>query len=175
MLAVWYVAPFAAPAFSTAMDSLNPLALAQSEIDKLTRPPTPTATFTPTPTPTNTPTPTATFTPTPTDTPTATPTETPTNTPEPTEKPKKKKQQAAAYNYPGRPEVVGERRVLGRCGSPPRSGCMPITGMFSTVCLPGFHRHLAASHGDGHLPDLCQVPLTRICPSRGIICRTCPM
>lgn len=108
MLAAWYAGPLAAPAFSSAMDSLNPLALAQSGIDKLTRTPTPTATFTPTPTPTDTPTPTATFTPTPTDTPTATPTETPTNTPEPTEKPKKKKQQQAAYNYPGRPEAVGD-------------------------------------------------------------------
>jgi lipoprotein-anchoring transpeptidase ErfK/SrfK len=109
MLAAWYAAPFAAPAFSTAMDSLNPLALAQSEIDKLTRTPTPTATFTPTPTPTNTPTPTPTFTPTPTDTPTATPTDTPTNTPEPTAKPKKKKQQqAVTYNYPGRPAGVSD-------------------------------------------------------------------
>jgi lipoprotein-anchoring transpeptidase ErfK/SrfK len=110
LLCVWFGAPF----YGAALTNLNPLALAQSEVDKLTRTPTPTATatatFTPTATPTDTPTPTPTDTPTPTptDTPTATPTETATNTPEPTPKPKKKKQQQAQYAYPGRPSQVSE-------------------------------------------------------------------
>ncbi len=96
--------------YSSAVASLNPLALAQSDVDKLTRTPTSTPTETPTPTPTDTPTPTPTDTPTPTPTftPSATPTETPTETPVPTEKPKKKKQQAAGYQYPGRPDGVSD-------------------------------------------------------------------
>lgn len=101
---------FGAPLYSSAVSSLNPLALAQSDVDKLTRTPTATPTDTPTPTPTDTPTPTPTDTPTatPTFTPSATPTETPTDTPVPTEKPKKKKKQpAAGYQYPGRPDGVG--------------------------------------------------------------------
>lgn len=105
LMAAWY----GSPAYNSAVSSLNPLALAQSDIEKMTRTPTATPTFTPTatftPTPTNTPTPT------PTNTPTATATNTPTETPtpEPTKKPKKKKNQAAvSYAYPGRPAGVGD-------------------------------------------------------------------
>jgi lipoprotein-anchoring transpeptidase ErfK/SrfK len=59
----------------------NPVVVAQANLDKATRTPTPTATFTPTPTHT----PTA----TPTDTPTPTATKRPTKTPVPTKKPTK--------------------------------------------------------------------------------------
>lgn len=85
---------FGSPVFSAAFyNGSRVLAVAQINIGKATRTPTPTATFTPTPTPTATytPTPTPTFTPTPTPTdtptPTATPTETPTATPRPPDLP----------------------------------------------------------------------------------------
>ncbi len=72
---------FGSPSISLAFSEARPPAIAQVNISKATRTPTPTATFTPTPTatPTNTPTPT------PTDTPFPTPTETtlPTATPRP--------------------------------------------------------------------------------------------
>lgn len=67
------------PVFSPVMAGGSQLALAQLDMGKNTR--------TPTPTPTHTPTPTATPTPTPTATPTNTPTPTATNTPTPTETP----------------------------------------------------------------------------------------
>ncbi len=63
------------------------IAIAQVNISKATRTPTPTSTFTPTPTYTFTPTPTDTPTPTLTYTPTETPTITPSNTPIPTDTP----------------------------------------------------------------------------------------
>jgi lipoprotein-anchoring transpeptidase ErfK/SrfK len=72
---------FGYPPFSQAFSPGDPLAVAQVQVSKATRTPTPTATFTPTPTYTPTPTPTDTPTPTPTDTPTPTPTDTPTPTP----------------------------------------------------------------------------------------------
>lgn len=72
-LVVW----FGSPTFSYALTNNHSLAIAQVNLTKITRTPTPTATFTPTPTPTETPTPTATFTPTPTDTATPKPTKKP--------------------------------------------------------------------------------------------------
>jgi lipoprotein-anchoring transpeptidase ErfK/SrfK len=95
------------PVINQIIANNNPLALAQSNLAKETRTPTPTSTFTPTPTSTATftPTPTSTYTQTPT--PTETPTQTPTNTPEPTKKPKKNNASSGQYNYPGRPAGVG--------------------------------------------------------------------
>ena len=95
----------------------HPLAFAQIELDKETRTPTATATFTPTPTstPTETPTPTSSPTPSPvpTDTPTLAPTATETLVP-PTEAPKPKKAKRKKTNpapvqqaYAGRPDGVG--------------------------------------------------------------------
>lgn len=72
-LVVW----FGSPTFSYALNNRRPLGIAQANLAKNTRTPTPTATFTPTPTPTDTPTPTATFTPMPTATATPKPTKTP--------------------------------------------------------------------------------------------------
>lgn len=85
ILAAGLIAWFGSPPFSFAFSSNKPLAVAQIDVSKNTRTPTPTNTPTPTPTFTPTPTPTDTPTPTPTDTPTATPTATPppTNTPKP--------------------------------------------------------------------------------------------
>ncbi len=111
---------FGSPIYSSAVSALNPLALAQSSVEKQTRTPTPTATATntPTPIPTDTPTPTPapTDTPTPTDTMTAVPTETPTDVPAPTatataHSGKKKNQQRAGYTFPGRPGNVGENEI----------------------------------------------------------------
>jgi lipoprotein-anchoring transpeptidase ErfK/SrfK len=70
---------FGSPPISLAFSGAELPAVAQVNISKLTRTPTPTATYTPTPTatPTNTPTPTFTPTSTPTDTPSPIPTETP--------------------------------------------------------------------------------------------------
>lgn len=95
------------PVFNQVITDNNPLALAQSNLGKETRTPTPTSTYTPTPTftATFTPTPTATYTQTPT--PTETPTQTPTNTPEPTKTPKKNNANSGQYNFPGRPSGVG--------------------------------------------------------------------
>jgi lipoprotein-anchoring transpeptidase ErfK/SrfK len=67
----------------------NPVVVAQANLQKATRTPTPTATSTSTPTYTPTSTPTQTF------TPTATATKRPTKTPVPTKKPTKKPQKAA--------------------------------------------------------------------------------
>lgn len=96
---------FALPALSPALAGADPLPQAQFGLDKNTRTPTPTPTFTPTPTPTNTPTPTptATFTPTPTATFTPTPTFTPipTDTPVPTNTP------VPVYSGVIRPDGVG--------------------------------------------------------------------
>jgi len=97
-LAVW----FGSPTFSLAFNNGKHLSLAQVQLSKHTRTPTPTATFTPTPTSTPTPIPTITPSPTPTETPSPTPTE----TPEPTKKPKKKQASKNNYNYPGRPTGV---------------------------------------------------------------------
>ena len=97
---------FGSPSFTHAFTNNNPLPIAQGQIDKETRTPTPTATHTPTPTNTPTPTPTITPSPTPTNTPTSTPTSTPSNTPKPTKKPKKKKA-SSGYTFPGRPRGVG--------------------------------------------------------------------
>ncbi len=88
------------PVLSQVIANNNPIALAQSNLSKKTRTPTPTATFTATFTPTSTPTNT------PTPTPTDTPTPTPTFTPEPTKEPKQNKSGGAQYNYPGRPSGV---------------------------------------------------------------------
>ncbi len=76
----------------------NPALIAQLNINKATRTPTPTNTPTPTPTPTNTPTPTE----TPTPTPTATFTPEPTHTPYPTEPPA----------YPSLPPVGEDERWI---------------------------------------------------------------
>ncbi|MCK5430991.1 MAG: L,D-transpeptidase [Anaerolineales bacterium] len=102
LILVGMLAWFGSPSFTFAFTNNKPLPIAQSQIDKETRTPTPTATFTPTPTSTPTPTPTITPSPTPTNTPTATPT----NTPEPTKKPKKKNT-SGGYSFPGRPRGVG--------------------------------------------------------------------
>ena len=95
------------PALSLAFNSPS-LSIVRADLLKETRTPTATATFTPTPTftPTSTPSPTPTFTPSPTATSTATPE--PTKTPKPPKKPKKPKAPAVKYNYPGRPNGVGE-------------------------------------------------------------------
>ena len=74
------------------------LPIAQVNLGKITRTPTPTPTFTPSPTPTNT------ATPLPTDTPTPTETPLPTNTPEPTEPPPV----VVEPGFPGLPAGVGE-------------------------------------------------------------------
>lgn len=97
-LAIW----FGSPTFSLAFNNGKQLSLAQVQLSKQTRTPTPTATFTPTPTSTSTPTPTI----TPSPTPTETPSPTPTDTPKPTKKPKKNNVAKENYNYPGRPRGV---------------------------------------------------------------------
>ena len=99
-LAVW----FGSPTFSLAFNNGKHLLLSQAQVDKQTRTPTPTATFTLTPTATATLTPTI----TPSPTPTITPSPTPTDTPQPTKKPKKSKAPKGKYNYPGRPAGVDE-------------------------------------------------------------------
>jgi lipoprotein-anchoring transpeptidase ErfK/SrfK len=90
---------------SVALAGSQPLALAQANLDKATRTPTPTASFTPTSTPTNTPTPTPTATFTATPTPTDTPTEIPTATA--TDHPTKTPTPNAPNEGPPPPVVVG--------------------------------------------------------------------
>lgn len=79
LFACGLVAWYRAPNLTTAFNNSEQAAIAQIQIEKDTRTPTPTDT--PTPTNTPTPTPTETPTPTPTDTPTPIPTDTPTATP----------------------------------------------------------------------------------------------
>lgn len=78
-----------------------PAAIAQINVSKATRTPTPTATYTPTPT--STPTPTFTPSPTPTQTPTETPTPIPTDTPSPTDAPE------PVSEVPSIPSNVGKK------------------------------------------------------------------
>ena len=100
MLILGFVIWFGSPSFSLAFNNGKQLSVAQVQMAKQTRTPTPTATSTPTATPTSTPT----ITPSPT--PTDTPTPTSTNTPEPTKKAKKNKVNRGSYSYPGRPASV---------------------------------------------------------------------
>lgn len=100
-LVVW----FGSPSFSLAFTNGKQLSVAQVQVAKQTRTPTPTATSTPTATPTSTPT----ITPSPT--PTDTPTPTPSNTPEPPKKAKKNKSNRGSYTYPGRPRGVDESEL----------------------------------------------------------------
>jgi lipoprotein-anchoring transpeptidase ErfK/SrfK len=102
MLILGFVIWFGSPSFSLAFTNGKQLSVAQIQMVKQTRTPTPTATSTPTATPTSTPT----ITPSPT--PTDTPTPTPSNTPEPTKKAKKNKSNRGSYKYPGRPAGVDE-------------------------------------------------------------------
>jgi len=102
MLILGLIIWFGSPSFSLAFTNGKQLSIAQVQVAKQTRTPTPTATSTPTATPTSTPT----ITPSPT--PTDTPTPTSTNTPEPTKKAKKNKTNRGSYNYPGRPRGVDE-------------------------------------------------------------------
>jgi hypothetical protein len=102
---MWYGTPTISRAFSRT----EPISIAQVEVGKITRTPTPTSTFTPTPT--FTPTSTPTKTPTPTNTPTNTATSTATSTPLPTDTPPPPPPPEA--NFPGLPDGVepGERWI----------------------------------------------------------------
>ncbi len=99
LLIAAYLLTIAFPLLNVSAFSGNgALPIAQVNLGKITRTPTPTPTFTPSPTPTNTPTPLPTDTPTPTETPL------PTDTPEPTEPPPA----VVEPGFPGLPDGVGE-------------------------------------------------------------------
>jgi lipoprotein-anchoring transpeptidase ErfK/SrfK len=83
VIAVGYLAWIGMPKLSFLKQTQPAVPLAQSDLGKATRTPTPTPTFTPTATFTPTPTPTNTLTPTLTYTPSITPSPKPTNTPQP--------------------------------------------------------------------------------------------
>jgi lipoprotein-anchoring transpeptidase ErfK/SrfK len=102
MLILGMVIWFGSPTFSLAFTTGRQLSIAQVQVAKQTRTPTPTATSTPTATPTATPTVT------PSPTPTDTPVPTSTDTPKPPKQAKKNKGNRGSYNYPGRPAGVDE-------------------------------------------------------------------